>query len=193
MKEAENADRPEAYVHKQIQPKISDAKIKERYDQLSAKFKPQDEVRARHILVSTEDEANNVISQLKGGADFEVGRRKIQGYWSAKQGGDLGYFLHDALAKPFADAAFAMKSGEVSDKPIKTEFGYHVIKVEDKRKSSPPPLNEVRDQIANSLGQEMTNELVKSLEAKAKIEKFNIDGSPMKAAADAKSSDAAKK
>ncbi len=170
----------EAFVHKQVEPKITDAKIKERYDQLAAKFKPQDEVRARHILVKTEAEANDVVKQLKGGADFaKLAEEKSKDTGSAKQGGDLGYFMRDAMVKAFADAAFAMKPGSVSDKPVKTEFGYHIIKVEDKRKSSPPPIAEVRDQIANQLGQEMTNDEVKALEAKAKIEKYNIDGTPL--------------
>jgi peptidyl-prolyl cis-trans isomerase C len=172
----------EAYVHQQVEPKITDAKIKERYDELAAKFKPQDEVRARHILVKTEDEANDIIKQLKGGADFaKLAEDRSKDTGSAKQGGDLGYFVHDAMVKPFADAAFAMKVGDVSTAPVKTEFGYHIIKVEDKRKSSPPPLAEVKDQIANQLGQELTNDEVKSLEAKAKIEKFNIDGTPLPA------------
>ena len=177
----------EAYVHKQVEPKITEAKIKERYDQLSAKFKPQDEVRARHILVKTEDEANAIIKQLKGGADFaKLAEEQSKDTGSAKQGGDLGYFVHDAMVKAFADAAFGMKVGEISDKPVKTEFGYHVIKVEDKRKSSPPPIAEVKEQIASQLGQEMTNEEVKALEAKAKIEKFQLDGSPLPPATDKK-------
>jgi len=186
VKQAQDAIVAEAYVHNAIQPKLTEDKIKSRYNELASKYKPQDEVRARHILVASEDEANDVIKQLKGGADFaKLAEEKSKDTGSAKNGGDLGYFAHDAMVKPFADAAFAMKIGDVSDKPIKTEFGYHIIKVEDKRKSSAPPLTEVRDQIANQLGQELTNELVKGLEAKAKIERFNIDGSPLKAASSA--------
>lgn len=182
VKELEAQVVAEAYVHKEVEPRITDAKIKERYEELAAKFKPQDEIRARHILVKSEAEADDIIKQLKGGADFaKLAEEKSKDTGSAKQGGDLGYFVHDAMVKPFADAAFSMKVGEISDKPIKTEFGYHVIKVEDKRKSSPPPLAEVKEQIANQLGQELTNDEVKSLEAKAKIEKFNIDGSPITA------------
>jgi len=186
MKDAEAQIVAETYVHRAVQPKITDAKIKERYDELSAKFKPQDEVRARHILVKTEDEANDLIKQIKGGADFaKLAGEKSDDKGSAKQGGDLGYFAHDAMVKAFADAAFGMKAGDISDKPVKTEFGYHVIKVEDKRKSAPPPLAEVKDQIVNRLGQEETDALVKNLQAKAKIEKFNLDGTPMKATAEA--------
>lgn len=173
----------QTYVRKAVEPKITEAKIKERYDQLAAKFKPQDEVRARHILVKTEDEAEAVIKQLKDGADFaKVAEEKSTDKGSAKNGGDLGYFPQNAMVKPFAEAAFAMKVGDVSDKPVKTEFGYHVIKVEDKRKSAAPPLAEVRDQIVNQLGQEMTNDMIKSMEAGAKIERFNIDGTPLKTA-----------
>lgn len=182
MKDAQDQIVAETYVHRAVQPKINEAKIKERYDQLAGKFKPQDEVRARHILVKTEDEANAVIKQLKGGADFaKLAEEKSTDKSSAKQGGDLGYFPHDAMVKPFADAAFAMKPGDISDKPVKSEFGYHVIKVEDKRKSAPPPLSEVQPQIANQLGQEYTDSLIKDLEKNAKVEKFNLDGSPMKA------------
>lgn len=172
----------EAYVHRQVEPKITETKIKERYDQLASKYKPQDELRARHILVKTEAEANDLLKQLKGGTDFaKLAEQKSSDAVSAKQGGDLGYFVHDAMVKAFSDAAFKLKVGEITDKPVKTDFGYHIIKVEDKRKSAPPPVAEVRDQIANQLGQEMANDEVKSLEAKAKVEKFNIDGTPVSA------------
>jgi peptidyl-prolyl cis-trans isomerase C len=187
MKAAEDQFVAEAWIHKTVQPKITDAKLKERYDQLSSKFKPQDEVRARHILVATEAEANDLITQLKGGADFaKLASEKSKDTGSAKQGGDLGYFPQTAMVKPFAEAAFGMKAGELSDKPVKTEFGYHIIKVEDHRKSSAPPFAEVKDQLANQLGQEMTTDVVKGLEAKSKVEKFNIDGSPLKATAETK-------
>ncbi len=187
MKDAEAHIVAETYVHRTVQPKITEDKIKQRYDELSAKFKPQDEVKARHILVSSEDEANELIKQLKGGADFaKLAEEKSKDTGSAKQGGDLGYFSREMMVKPFSEAAFGMKDGEVSDKPIKTEFGWHIIKVEGRKKSSPPPMSEVHDQIANQLGQEMTNDLVKSIEAKAKVEKFNLDGTPMKTAEESK-------
>ncbi len=189
LKQAEASLVAETYVHKAIQPKITEDKIKKKYDELAAKYKPQDEVRARHILVKTEDEAKDVIKQLKGGADFaKLAEEKSQDKGSAKQGGDLGYFPQGAMVKPFADAAFAMKVGDVSDTPVKTDFGYHIIKVEDRRKSSAPPLSEVHDQIANQIGQDLTNDLIKDLQAKAKIEKFNLDGTPMKTASDTSSS-----
>jgi peptidyl-prolyl cis-trans isomerase C len=184
VKQAESEFVAEAYVRKAIQPKITEDKIKQKYEELAAKYKPQDEVRASHILVKTEDEANDILKQLKGGADFaKLAGEKSQDKGSAKQGGDLGYFPQGAMVKPFADAAFGMKPGDVSEKPVKTDFGYHIIKVVDRRKSAAPPLSEVHDQIANQIGQEMTAELVKDIEAKAKIEKFDLDGKPLKTAA----------
>jgi peptidyl-prolyl cis-trans isomerase C len=205
LKEVEDKIVAEAYIHKQVEPKITEARIKERYDQLAAKFKPQDEVRARHILITVQAppgasaeakaeadakakaEAEDIIKQLKGGADFaKLASEKSKDTGSAEQGGDLGYFAHDAMLKPFADAAFGMKVGEVSSTPVKTEYGYHIIKVEDKRKSSFPPIAQLKDQIADQLGQELANDEVKELEAHAKIEKFNIDGSPVSADSDKK-------
>jgi peptidyl-prolyl cis-trans isomerase C len=183
LKDAEAQIVADVYVRKTVEPKITDDKIKARYDELSAKFKPEDEVRARHILVPTESEANDILKQVKDGADFaKLAGEKSKDTGSSKQGGDLGYFTRSVMVKPFAEAAFAMKVGEISDKPVKTDFGYHIIKVEDRRKSSPPPLAEVKEQIKSQVGQELVTQLVKDMQAKAKIEKFNIDGTPMKEA-----------
>ena len=177
----------DAYVRKQVTPQITDAKLKARYDELAAKFKPEDEVRARHVLVKTEAEANDILKQLKDGADFaKLATEKTTDTGSAKQGGDLGYFPRSAMVKPFAEAAFAMKVGEISEKPVKTDFGYHVIKLEDRRKSSPPPMAEVKDELTAQVGQEIAAKMIKDMEAKAKIERFNLDGTPMKAKADKK-------
>ena len=141
----------------QIEAQRTDAKIKERYEQLVAKFKPQDEVRARHILVNTEAEAEDIIEQLKDGTDFaKLAEEKSKDAGSAKHGGDLGYFAHDAMLKPFADAAFAMKVGEISETPVKTTYGYHIIKIEDRRKSSFPPLAVVKSRIAAQLLEEVS-------------------------------------
>lgn len=181
LKDAEAQIVADVYVRKTIAPKISDDKIKARYDELVAKYKPEDEVRARHILVQTQAEAEDLIKQIKGGADFaKLATEKSKDTGSSKQGGDLGYFTHNVMVKPFAEAVFAMKVGDVTDKPVKTDFGYHVIKLEDRRKSSPPPLAEVKDQIVNQVGQEMVSQMIKDMKSKAKIEKFNIDGTPMK-------------
>lgn len=181
LKDAEAQIVADVYIRKTVTPKITDDKLKARYNELSAKFKPEDEVRARHILVPTEAEAEELLKQIKGGTDFaKLATEKSKDTGSAKQGGDLGYFPRTAMVKPFAEAAFGMKVGDLSEKPVKTDFGYHIIKVEDRRKSSPPPMDEVKDQLTNQVGQEMVAQLVKDMTAKAKIERFNIDGSPLK-------------
>lgn len=181
LKAAEVQMVADAYVSSTITPKITDEKIKARYDELAAKYKPEDEVKASHILVKTEAEANDIIKQLKSGGDFaKIAADKSIDTSSMKQGGDLGYFKRGDMVPQFSDAAFGMKTGEVSDKPVKTSFGYHVIKVEDRRKSAAPPLADVKDQITNQIGQELVAQMVKDLQAKAKIEKFNPDGTPMK-------------
>lgn len=185
LKDAEAQIVADVYIRKTVTPKISEEKIKSRYDELSSKFKPEDEVRARHILVPTEDEAKDLLKQIKDGADFsKLATDKSKDTGSAKQGGDLGYFPRSAMVKPFAEAAFGMKVGDISEKPVKSDFGYHVIKVEDRRKSSPPPLSEVKEQIRNQVGQELVSQIVKDMQAKAKVERFNFDGTPMKAKAD---------
>lgn len=173
----------QTYVKQTVEPQITEDKIKARYDELVKQFKPEDEVRARHILVKTEAEAKDLIKQIKGGADFaKLATEKSTDTGSAKQGGDLGYFPKGEMVKAFADAAFAMKVGELSDKPIKTDFGYHVVKVEDKRKSSPPTIDAVKPQIKNALGQEITAKLVQDMVKAAKVERFNLDGTPIEVA-----------
>jgi len=171
----------DVYVRKAIEPKITKDKIKKKYDALVKKFKPESEVRARHILVPTEKEANEILSKLNDGEDFaKLAAAKSKDVGSAKRGGDLGYFPRTAMVKPFAKAAFSMKVGQTSKKPVKTDFGYHIIKVEDRRKSSPPPLSAVKEQIKNQVGQEMLAKMIKDLKKKAKVERFNMDGSVSK-------------
>jgi peptidyl-prolyl cis-trans isomerase C len=187
LKDAEAQIVADTYIRRTVGPKISDEKIEARYKELSSKFKPEDEVRARHILVPTEAEANELLKKIKDGADFaKLASEKSKDSGSAKQGGDLGYFPRSAMVKSFAEAAFGMKVGDISDKPVKSDFGYHIIKVEDRRKSSPPPLSEVKEQIRNQVGQDMVSDMIKDMEAKAKVERFNFDGSPAKEKTDKK-------
>lgn len=185
LKDAEAQLVADAYIRKTIMAKITDEKLKKRYDELSEKFKPEDEVRARHILVKTEAEANELLKKVKGGEDFaKVASEKSIDTGSAQQGGDLGYFNKSTMVKPFTDAAFSMKNGEISEKPVKSDFGYHIIKVEDRRKSSAPPFAEVKDELTNRMGQEMAAEFIKEMKSKAKIERFDVNGNPLKAKED---------
>lgn len=183
MKLAEEQFVQQVWLKTEIDKKMSQEKLRAAYDKWIKENPPQDEVRASHILVKTKEEADAVIKQLKGGADFaKLAAEKSTDPGSKEAGGDLSYFTKDRMVKPFADAAFALKVGEVSQTPVQTDFGFHVIKVADKRKQTPPTFEQAAPELRPVVAQEIAEELVKGLEKTAKVEKFNIDGSPMAAA-----------
>ena len=165
-----------------LKTKVTDDAIKARYQQDLKDHPPQDEVKAAHILVKTEAEANAIIAQLKKGADFaKLAKDKSIDKGSAVNGGDLGFFTKEMMVPEFAEAAFNMKPGQYSDKPVKSQFGWHVIEVEDRRQQTPPTLEAEKDQIRQSLSEDAVQQEVKDLRAKAKVEIFNADGTPIKA------------
>src|SRR5260221_208969 len=143
-----------------------------------------DEFKVAHILVKTEAEANDVLAELKKGTDFaKLAKDKSIDKGSAVNGGDLGmYFSQNGgeVVQPFADAAFALKTGEVSTKAVQTQFGWHIIKVEDRRKQTPPSFDQQKDQIRQQLAEDVVQQEVKDLRGKAKVEMFNPDGTPAK-------------
>ena len=121
-----------------------------------------EEVRARHILVKTEDEAKAIVEELKGGKDFEeLAKEKSTGP-SGPNGGDLGYFGKGSMVPAFEEAAFALEVGAVSE-PVETRFGWHVIKLEDKRTQQPPAFEEVKDQVKEVLQRQARNDLVRDV------------------------------
>jgi peptidyl-prolyl cis-trans isomerase C len=159
-----------AYFKKHVVDAITDADVKARYDAEIAKLPPVEEVRARHILVKTEDEAKAVIKELGEGKDFaEIAKEKSTDPNKA-DGGDLGYFKQGMMVPEFEAAAFSMKPGDVSKEPIKTQFGFHVIKVEDKRTAPAPDFDQVKDQVKQLLLRDKYMELLKSSKADAKVE-----------------------
>jgi peptidyl-prolyl cis-trans isomerase C len=159
----------DSFYEKRVRDAVTEAQARAAYNEQIAKMAPEPEVRARHILVKSEAEAKELIKQLKGGADFfELAKKNSTGP-SADSGGDLGYFARGQMVKPFEDAAFALKPGELSG-PVQTEFGWHVIKVEDKRNHPVPTFDEVKDQLIASLVQNQLKSVVQGLRSKAKIE-----------------------
>ena len=139
------------------------------YDEQIGKLKPEAEVHARHILVKTEDEAKDLVKQLRAGADFNELAKKSSDGPSSHTGGDLGYFARGQMVKTFEDAAFALEPGQISD-PIKSEFGWHVIKVEDRRNRPAPSFEEVKDQITASLIQAQLKDTVQKLRSSASVD-----------------------
>ncbi len=159
----------DAFYEKKVRGGVSDAQAKAAYDEQIAKLKPEQEVHARHILVKTEEEAKDLIKQLKAGADFKELASKSTDGGSAHSGGDLGYFSRGQMVKSFEDAAFALEPGQISD-PIKSDFGWHVIKVEDKRTRPVPSFEEVKDQISAALVQSQLKDTVQKLRSSAKVD-----------------------
>lgn len=180
LKHAEERILTDLTLREKIKPLITDDKVKALYDQIVKSSPPEDEVKARHILVKTEKEAKDIIEQLNKGGDFnKLAAEKSTDKASAEQGGDLGYFVKKAMVKPFADAAFAMKAGEYTKTPVKSDFGYHVIKVEDKRKAEPVSLDKIKPQLEGKLADQLANEYVDGIRKDAKIERFGLDGKPL--------------
>lgn len=137
-----------------------------------------EEVRARHVLVASEAEAREVLKQLQGGADFaEVAKAKSTDPSAQTNGGDLGYFKREAMVPEFAEAAFTIEPGSVGTEPVKSQFGWHVIKVEDRRQSV-PTFEEKEPELREQVAREIVNALVSDVRSGATIERFNLDGSP---------------
>ncbi len=180
-KEIKNQVMKSVYMEREIGKIITEDKVKAEYNKMAEKVKKDSgmEVSARHIIVKTEAEAKAIIKELDGGADFiELAKTKSTGP-SGPRGGDLGYFGKKAMVKPFADAVFAMKKGEYTKTPVKTQFGYHVILQEDMRKKKAPKYTEVKDQIKTGLIQQEIQNVMKTIRKDAKIKRFSMDGQPL--------------
>ena len=151
---------------------LTDEALKQTYDEAVKSMSGQEEVRARHILVEGEDEAKAILEQLKGGADFATLAKEKSKDPGAAEGGDLGYFTKDQMVPEFADVAFKMYPGQLSN-PVKTQFGWHVIKVEDKRIKQPPEFEKVKDQIEAYLARKAQSDFIAKLRQSAKVERFD--------------------
>jgi peptidyl-prolyl cis-trans isomerase C len=175
VKRAEERFVQEQFLTREVESRVTDERLREAYKKYLAENPAQDEVKARHILVESEDEAKQVIDQLKKGGDFaQVSKEKSKDPGAAQQGGDLGWFSKDQMVEPFAVAAFAMKPGDLSETPVKTQFGWHVIKVEDKRKSEPPAFEQVREELKGQVSEQIISEMVDQLRTQATIERFPL-------------------
>jgi peptidyl-prolyl cis-trans isomerase C len=168
----------DALIRKEVVNGITEDAAKARFQKQQAGKQPEPEVHARHILVATEAEAKSIIDQLNKGGDFEeIAKAKSTDKGSQQSGGDLGWFKKSDMVKEFADAAFNLKKDEMTETPVKTQFGYHVIKLEDRRQAPPPSFEELSDQLRDELARETVSGFLDQLRSTAKIEKFNIDGS----------------
>ena len=150
----------------------TDEAMKKVYDEAAKQIEGEQEVHARHILVETEDEAKAIEAELKKGADFaELAKTKSKDP-GASDGGDLGFFTKDQMVPEFATVAFSLEPGKISD-PVKTQFGWHIIKVEEKRNRKAPDFEQVKPQIETYVARKAQAEYVAKLRESAKVERMD--------------------
>lgn len=170
----------DAYFNREVTKILTDQELRKRYDEIVAAMPKQEEIRARHIVVKTTEEAEAVIKQLQAGGDFATIAKEKSTDGSKDEGGDLGYFNKGDVVPAFWAAADALKPGEITKTPVETEFGWHVIQVEDRRPVQPPPFDSVREQLYNQLSRQVIADELEKLRSKAKVQRFNLDGTPRK-------------
>jgi peptidyl-prolyl cis-trans isomerase C len=158
----------DAYYDKSVREGAPEEEAKKIYDAKIAEMKPEEEIHARHILVATEAEAKEIQERLKKGEDFATLAKEKSKDPSA-EGGDLGFFSRGQMLKPFEDAAFQLKEGEISD-PVQTQFGWHIIKVEEKRTRPLPTFDQVKDTLTAQLAAQKAKATLKGLHDAAQIE-----------------------
>lgn len=168
MKSLENQILMQLYLKQQAQKMQTKAKLTEMYEQYKRNNPPQEEMSAAHILLKTEKEARDVIKQLEKGADFADLANKLSEN-KGLEGGDLGYFTRELMVPEFSEAAFRMKEGEISKTPVKTQFGWHIIKAGSRRLTEVPSFEEMEKELTQMQATEAVEEIVTGLRKKAKI------------------------
>jgi peptidyl-prolyl cis-trans isomerase C len=165
----------ELYFEKVIKASVSDADARKLYDDQVRQFKPEEEVSARHILVDSEDKAKELKAKITAGGDFvALAKENSKDPGSKEDGGNLGYFGHGQMVPQFEEVVFKLAKGDVSD-PVKTQFGWHLIKIEDKRIKPPPAFDVVKDRIVQSQLLQKAQQSAVALRAKSKIEFVDAD------------------
>lgn len=164
----------DSYLAQVISPKVKEEEIRAVYDAESKKLQETERVRARHILVASDKEAKSILDRLNKGEKFEDLAKQYSLDGSKDYGGDLGYFTAPEMVPAFSKAAFALKKGEVSE-PVKTDFGWHIIKLEDRKQGAAQPYDQVKSAIRNVLVRGKVNETLASLRDVAKVEIIDED------------------
>lgn len=164
------------YIENKVKEQITEDRLKGLYDGYVKTFPEIEDVKARHILVKEESKAKELIQQLEGGASFEELAKANSTDGTAQNGGDLGYFAKTDMVPAFGEAAFALEIGSYSKKPVKTEFGYHVIKSEEKRKRPPAAFEDIKPFLEAQLRQQILGETLERWRKEAEIKRFDING-----------------
>jgi peptidyl-prolyl cis-trans isomerase C len=158
-------------IDKDIGAKITDEEIRARYDKQISETPPTNEIKARHILVKTKEEADAIIKQLDGGADFvKLANEHTTDPSGKTTGGDLGYFAQGQMVPEFEKAAFALEVGAYTKEPVQSQFGWHIIKVDDKRAQQPPAFDAIKEQIRNLVYREKYFAMVDEMRKASKVD-----------------------
>ncbi len=173
IRRAEEQELQQAYLSREVTPAVTDAALRARYEQEAGRRQGEEEVQARHILVQTEAEAKAVIAELAGGADFaDLAKRRSRDP-GAQSGGDLGFFKRGDMVPEFAEAAFALQPGQVTQAPVRSPFGWHVIKAEERRSAPVPGFEESRAQLRQKMLEEQVQQVVVRAREAAKVERLD--------------------
>ena len=168
-----------AYLSQEANPKVTEAAIQARYNRQFANRPAAEEVRARHILVASESEARKVLEDLRKGADFAATARVLSKDPDGARGGDLGFFRREQVWPGFGDVAFSLQPGQLAPDPVKNEFGWHIIKVEEKRLVAPPSYSDVHDRLQQELLSAAVAQAVEQARGQVSVRRFNLDGSAL--------------
>ncbi|MDE2230072.1 MAG: peptidyl-prolyl cis-trans isomerase [Alphaproteobacteria bacterium] len=173
----------DAYFNSIARKEITKEKLQTAYDQYAKDAPKHEEIKARHILVRTEKEADDVIAQLKKGTDFAaLAKEKTIDPAGKTSGGELGWFTQDEMVPEFANVAFKLKKGQYTETPVHTQFGWHVIQVEDRRPGKALPYEQMAPRLAQEMASKLVGDRMKVLDKAAKVEIFALDGSKLPSA-----------
>jgi peptidyl-prolyl cis-trans isomerase C len=177
--DAESQIISEIYLTETVGKRITEDTLRAEYEKRKASLATGDQVKARHILLESEEDAKAVIEALNEGEDFaKLASEKSTGP-SATSGGDLGWFGKGQMVPEFSEAAFGMDPGNFTTEPVKTQFGWHVILVEDRKVGEAPPFEQARQRLSSEMSGAILQEMLAGLRSKTEVERFNFDGGPM--------------
>jgi peptidyl-prolyl cis-trans isomerase C len=172
----------ETLLQTEAKAATTDAAMRKVYEDATKQMTAEQEVHARHILVESEDEAKKILADLRKGGDFAAIAKEKSKDPGASEGGDLGFFTKDQMVPEFAETAFKLEKGQLSE-PVKTQFGWHIIRVEDKRSKPVPEFEKVKDQIETYVVRRAQAEMIQKLRGDAKIERLDEKGNVIPAPA----------
>jgi len=181
IRRAEDEVLSQVYLSESIAEKVTEEALRQRYETTATGDGGKVEAHARHILVDTEEQAKDVIAELGKGGDFANLAKERSTDPGAAEGGDLGWFTADQMVPEFSTAAFALEPGSYTKEPVKSQFGWHVILLEEKRTAAPPAFEEMKSQLAAEMTRELINARLAELRKDVSVQRFGPDGSPMPA------------